>query len=165
MCGALLPFIQVAACPCLSLIWPLRIQWNVIRNTNVKGICNCRLHNARKNSHLNMYKHVHKKSEKYRLFNNHAVVHIGVHNYCYINLTVCKYSMNHELISGERCGSQFTRVVFKLDFTNWYLGHFPWNRWVVQTIAWCRQATKLLPKPMLTQIYVAIWRHYARMSE
>ena len=30
---------------------------------------------------------------------------------------------------------------------------------LVQVMAWCRQATKPLPEPMLTQICVAIWRH------
>ena len=34
----------------------------------------------------------------------------------------------------------------------------------LQVLASCRQATKLLPEPMLTQIYVVIWRHWATMA-
>ena len=31
---------------------------------------------------------------------------------------------------------------------------------LVQVMAWCHQATGPIPEPMLTQIYVGIWRHY-----
>ena len=37
---------------------------------------------------------------------------------------------------------------------------------LAQVLAWCRQAiNRPLPEPMLTQIYVAKWRHYIGLND
>ena len=73
---------------------------------------------------------------------------------------------------------KFQIRIFQTNFSDWWLGYLLWNCPQMNATGpywWCvnigsvndlvPSGNKPSPEPMLTQIYVAIWRHYTTVSD
>ena len=101
-----------------------------------------------------------------------------IHVYHLEILTIFVQASLYSLISHLDMWMTFQKIIFKPNLMIDTRGISCQNalRWMwmdptnnkstlVQVMAWCNQATShYLNKPMLTQIYVTIWHHYATIS-
>ena len=88
------------------------------------------------------------------------------HNVEMDSLIRCWHAGNGDLLSTRKCGCNFNSVIFFTHFKEWYILHYhkivlkciPLNTFDDQHwFRWSIASNKPLRKPVLTQIYDAIW--------